>query len=87
MTHRTTWPSSQASGNYSDRGSIEATRPLNLGVTAHSAQAERPFRVKLQLQWANRARARSDFATIYAENPHYADEGQQLVALEQATSG
>jgi hypothetical protein len=35
----------------------------------------------------NRARARSDFATIYAENPHYADEGQQLVALEQATSG
>lgn len=39
-------------------------------------------RAQAQLRLGSKARARSDFARIYAENPHYADVAQQLEGLD-----
>jgi len=39
-------------------------------------------RAKLQLRLGRKARARADFAAVYAEDPRYADVAAQLEALE-----
>ncbi len=39
-------------------------------------------RAQTQLRLGSKARARADFARIYAENPHYSDVAQQLAALD-----
>ena len=40
-------------------------------------------RAGAQLRKGSKARARNDFAAIYAENPHYADVAQHVAALAQ----
>ena len=39
-------------------------------------------RAQTQLRLGSKARARADFARIYAENPHYADVAEQLSTLD-----